>query len=165
LNTVANCSNVKVLMAEPDYTGIRGRLFAMRDEIENPAKRILFCTILDKLIKIERELGGVSRIQLVHVSREQKKIKDGLLSTPEQEAQSAAILAHWKRLHNSHWETVFLHLHDELDHEHARIARLDDKDLENALGAEHDYLDDALTVLNNEYKAVKSLKSFKSARK
>jgi len=52
-----------------------------------------------------------------------------------------------------------------LDHEHARIARLDDKDLENALGAEHDYLDDALTVLNNEYKAVKSLKSFKSARK
>jgi hypothetical protein len=145
-------------MAEPDYTGIRGRLFTIQDEIVDSGKRILFCNILGKLIKIEKELGGVSRLQLTHVSREQKKIHDGVLATPEEEARSAAIIKHWKRVHNSHWENNFNLLHQELDVEHARIAGLKDEELELALRDECEYLSDALTILYNEYTSVQSFK-------
>lgn len=134
-------------------------LFHIHDSIEDPQKRQLFFRILTKLVRIEKELSGITRLQITHVSRETKKIERGLLSTPEEEAQTASILAHFKKQHNSHWENNFIFLRQELDREYGRIFELQDQMLEEKLLNEHERIDDALTTLKDEYEAAQFFKS------
>lgn len=130
----------------------------IQDNIIDPRKRILFSKIFNSLLKIEKELHGVSRTQITHTSRELKKIEKGLLSTPEEEAQAAAIIAHWSRVHNGHWENNFIFLREGLACEHARISELNDSELEEILLGEYISLEERLTQLNDEYLAVQALK-------
>lgn len=149
------------IMASDETDGIRSRLFSIQDKILDNSTRTLFNTITLKLDKIEKEIKGVSRVQITHVSREQKKIADGELATPEQEAQSAAIIKHWSRVHDGHWESNFILLRGELDREKNRIFGLRDNVLKDVLLMEYARLEITLRTLEDEYNAVQAFKSLK----
>jgi hypothetical protein len=142
----------------PEADGIRSRLISVQDDIEDNNKRTLFTNILFKLSKIEREIKGVSRTQLIHVSREKKKIEKGFLETPEAEAQAKAIIKHWSRVHDGHWESNFVFLSEELEREKIKIFGLKDRVLEDTLLLEYEMLDTMLGILKDEYDAVQAFK-------
>jgi len=142
----------------PEADGIRSRLISVQDDIEDNNKRTLFTNILFKLSKIEREIKGVSRTQLIHISREKEKIEKGFLETPEAEAQAKAIIKHWSRVHDGHWESNFVFLSEELEREKTRIFGLKDRVLEDTLLLEYEMLVTTLMVLKDEYDAVQAFK-------
>jgi hypothetical protein len=142
----------------PEADGIRSRLISVQNDIEDNNKRTLFTNILFKLSKIEREIKGVSRTQLIHISREKEKIEKGFLETPEAEAQAKAIIKHWSRVHDGHWESNFVFLSEELEREKTRIFGLKDRVLEDTLLLEYEMLVTTLMVLKDEYDAVQAFK-------
>lgn len=141
-----------------DTDGIRARLYPLQNDIEDTSKRTLFTNILFKLSKIEREIKGVSRTQLIHISREKEKIEKGFLETPEAEAQAKAIIKHWSRVHDGHWESNFVFLSEELEREKTKIFGLNDRVLEDTLLLEYEMLDTMLGILKDEYDAVQAFK-------